>query len=132
MAAMTSGSPRGALERGVLSCRGAAGRPMPASDVLADLGGGLAYTTVMTTLSRLHAKGALTRELAGRAYAYALPADPAAVGASVTARRMSRRLNSGQDRAHVLARFVADLSPEDERLLAELLGEGGRGGEERP
>jgi predicted transcriptional regulator len=84
----------------------------------------------MTTLSRLHAKGALTRKLAGRAYA--LPADPAAVGASVTARRMSRLLNSGQDRADALARFVADLSPEDERLLAQLLGEGGRDGEERP
>ena len=55
-----------------------------------------------------------------------------AVGASVTARRMSRLLNSGQDRADVLARFVADLSPEDERLLAQLLGEGGRDGEERP
>jgi predicted transcriptional regulator len=77
----------------------------------------------MTTLSRLHAKGALTRELSGRAYRYWLPADPATMGASVTARRMSRLLDSGEDRADVLARFVADLSPEDERLLAELLAE---------
>src|SRR4051812_33406066 len=128
MAAMTSGSPRGALERGVLSCRGAAGRPMPASDVLADLGGGLAYTTVMTTLTRLHAKGALTRELTGRAYAYALPGDEADVGASVTATRMRRLLEAGEDRAGVLARVVAGLSPEDERLLAELLASGSRGG----
>jgi hypothetical protein len=37
---------------------------------------------------------------------------------------MSRLLDSGEDRAGVLARFVADLSPEDERLLTELLGDG--------
>jgi predicted transcriptional regulator len=128
----SSGRRRGALAQEILTCLAAAGRPLTVSEVQADLGKELAYTTVMTTLSRLHAKGALTRELAGRAYAYALPADPAAVGASVTARRMSRLLNSGQDRADALARFVAGLSPEDERLLAELLGEGGRGGEERP
>ncbi len=126
----SSGRRRGALAQEILTCLAAAGRPLTVSEVQADLGKELAYTTVMTTLSRLHAKGALTRELAGRAYAYALRADPAA--ASVTTRRMFRLLDSGQDRAHVLARFVADLSPEDERLLAELLGEGGRDGEQRP
>jgi hypothetical protein len=39
---------------------------------------------------------------------------------------MSRLLGSGEDRAGVLARFVADLTPEDERLLTELLAEGRR------
>jgi predicted transcriptional regulator len=117
---------RDGIERPASRCA----RPLTVSEVQADLGEELAHTTVMTTLSRLHAKGALTRKLAGRAYA--LPADPAAAGASVTARRMSRLLNSGQDRADALARFVAGLSPEDERLLAQLLGEGGRNGEERP
>jgi predicted transcriptional regulator len=121
MATSGSGRPRGALERQVLACLGAAGRPLTAGEVLAELGGGLAYTTVMTTLSRLHAKGALTREPAGRAYAYRLPGDPADVGASVTAHRMRRLLDAGEDRAGVLARFVANLSPEDERLLADLL-----------
>ena len=96
------------------------------------LGGDLAYTTVLTALSRLHAKGALHREPSGRAFAYSLPADPAAVGASVTARRMSRLLDSGEDRAGVLARFVADLSPEDERLLTELLDRGRAEGGEAP
>jgi hypothetical protein len=37
---------------------------------------------------------------------------------------MSRLLDAGADRAGVLARFVADLSPDDERLLTELLAEG--------
>jgi predicted transcriptional regulator len=126
------GRRRGALEQEVLSCLAAAGRPLTVADVLADLGGGLAYTTVLTALSRLHAKGALRREPSGRAFAYSLPEDPAAIGASVTARRMSRLLDAGEDRAGVLARFVADLSPEDERLLTELLTEGRpEGGEAR-
>src|SRR5690242_9335387 len=115
---MAGGRRRGALEQEVLASLAAAGRPLTVAEVLADLGDDLAYTTVMTALSRLHQKGALTREPAGRGYAYALPADPAA---AVTARRMSRLLDSRDDRAGVLARFVADLSPEDERLLAELL-----------
>jgi predicted transcriptional regulator len=127
MSGMRGGSRRrGALEQEVLACLAAAGRPLTVAEVLADLGQGLAYTTVMTTLSRLHGKGVLDREPAGRAYAYSLPADPAAMGASVTARRMSRLLGSGENRADVLARFVADLSPEDERLLADLLAEGRR------
>jgi predicted transcriptional regulator len=122
---MTAGGRRrGALEQEVLGCLAAAGRPMTVGEVLIALDDGLAYTTVLTALSRLHAKGALRREPVGRAFAYSLGADPAAVGASVTARRMSRLLDSGQDRADVLARFVADLSPEDERVLAELLGDG--------
>jgi predicted transcriptional regulator len=118
------GRRRGALEQEVLGCLAAAGQPRTVAEVQAELGGELAYTTVLTALSRLHAKGALTREPAGRGYAYALPADPAAIGASVTARRMSRLLDAGEDRAGVLARFVADLSPADERLLSELLSAG--------
>ena len=119
-----AGRRRGALEQEVLACLAAARRPLTVAEVQADLGGDLAYTTVLTALSRLHGKGALTREPAGRGYAYAVPADPAAMGASVTARRMSRLLESGEDRAGVLARFVADLSPADERLLSELLAAG--------
>ena len=113
--------PRGALEREVLACLAAAGRPLTAGEVLAELGGGLAYTTVMTTLTRLQAKGVLTRRLSGRAYGYAVAGDPDQVEASLAAHRMRRVLDEGGDRAGVLARFVADLSPEDEQLLAGLL-----------
>jgi predicted transcriptional regulator len=113
--------PRGALEREVLACLAAATRPLTAGEVLADLGGGLAYTTVMTTLTRLQAKGVLIRRLSGRAYVYAVAGDPDQVEASLTAHRMRRVLDEGGDRAGVLARFVADLSPEDEQLLAGLL-----------
>ena len=115
------GRPRGALERQVLASLAAAGRPMTAGEVLSDLGGELAYTTVMTTLARLHAKGALDRELSGRAYAYSMNGDQADVDLVVTAHRMRRLLEAGEDHAGVLARFVADLSPADEKVLADLL-----------
>ena len=117
--------PRGGLEREVLACLAAAGRPLAPAEVQAELGGGLAYTTVMTTLSRLHAKGALSRQPAGRGYAYELPGGPDAAQASMTAHRMLQLLDKGGDRAGVLSRFVADLRPEDEALLTDLLADAG-------
>ena len=114
---------RGALEAEVLAAVGSAGRALTPAQALAELGGGLAYTTVMTTLARLHEKGALTRRRSGRAYAYTLAGTAQTVGASLTARQMRRLLDGRADRASVLARFVAELSPADERLLAALLDE---------
>jgi predicted transcriptional regulator len=90
---------------------------MTPAEVQAELGGDLAYTTVMTALTRLHDKGVLNRERAGRAYAYTLVGDRA----TLTARQMRRLLDTGSDRAGVLARFVDELRPDDERLLAALL-----------
>lgn len=116
--------PRGALEQEVLACLAAAGQPLAPGEVLAGLGGQLAYTTVMTTLSRLHAKGAVTREPAGRGYVYALRGDTGDAQASMTAHRMLRLLEGGSDRAGVLSRFIADLSPADEQLLTGLLADG--------
>jgi len=119
----TAGRAPGALEREVLACLAAAGRPLTAGEVLADLGGGLAYTTVMTTLTRLNAKGALGRQTSGRAYTYVLAAPLDALPASLTASRMRRLLDTEEDRAGVLASFVAHLGPDDERMLAELLAD---------
>jgi predicted transcriptional regulator len=116
--------PRGGLEREVLACLAAAGRPLSPGQVRAELGDQLAYTTVMTTLTRLHAKGAVSRAPAGRGFAYELRGGPSAAQASMTAHRMLALLDGGTDRAGVLSRFVADLSPEDERLLGELLADG--------
>jgi predicted transcriptional regulator len=81
----------------------------------------------MTTLSRLHAKDAVTRRRAGRAYAYA-PADTA----TAAARRMRRLLDGRADRTAVLARFLDELDPADvpvlQRLLAEAEGRPAPGG----
>lgn len=94
---------------------------MPA-DVQAALAAGghdLAYTSVLTTLRRLHAKGHVTREARGRAYAYR----PAQSAAGAVAEHMHVLLGSGHGREVVLSQFVAALSPEDENLLERLLAE---------
>jgi predicted transcriptional regulator len=123
----------GSLEREVIACLATAGRPLTASEVRAGLGGDLAYATIVTTLSRLHDKGALTRTQHGRAYAYRLAGDTSAAQASVTAHQMRRLMDSSDDPASVLTRFVGALDDEAERLLRQLLdqagqdpGEGGR------
>jgi len=85
--------------------------------------GDLAYTTVMTTLSRLHAKGALERQTAGRAYAYSLVGGERMARSNMAAHQMLKVLDEESDRAGVLARFVAELDPADEKLLAKLIGQ---------
>jgi predicted transcriptional regulator len=108
---------RGELENDVLAALWAADGPLTARQVLQRLPGGLAYTTVLTILSRLHDKGMLVRHREGRGYAYA----PVRDEASHTARRMRSLLEEGSDREAVLTRFVSELSTEDEQLLHHLL-----------
>src|SRR5215475_1627800 len=82
-----AGSPRraaGELEAAALAVLQASGSALTPGQVLDRLGGGLAYTTVVTILSRLHAKGVLTRLRSGRAYSYA----PVADEPGLAARRM--------------------------------------------
>jgi predicted transcriptional regulator len=102
----------------VLAVLQAADGELNAAQVIDRLGGGLAHTTVVTILSRLQAKGLLTRALRGRSHAYAPIADPP----GLAARTMRQALDAGQDRETVLTRFVDDLSTEDEQLLRRLLG----------
>ncbi|MCH5670391.1 BlaI/MecI/CopY family transcriptional regulator [Streptomyces gilvus] len=119
----TDRRPAGELEASVLAALWAADGPLTPGAVQLELGGGLARTTVTTILTRLHAKGAVTRERLGRGYAYA----PAQDAHGLTARRMHAELDKDEDRGTVLARFVSDLSPEDERLLRTLLETTGQG-----
>ena len=115
--------PSGALESEVLAALWASEDPMTPARVQESLGGGLAYTTVMTILSRLYEKGAVTRERVGRAYAYAAVLDQPGIAAA----QMRALLDRGDDRAAVLARFVDGLSGEDERALADLVRRAGSG-----
>lgn len=118
---------RGELESGVLSALWSSDGPMTARQVRERLPGDLAYTTVLTILSRLHDKGMLQRHREGRGYAY----EPARDEASHTAGRMRTLLERGSDREAVLTRFVSELSEADERLLQRLLaghGDAGRPG----
>lgn len=97
------------------------GGPVSVAEVQERTPGSPAYTTVMTTMARLADKGALTRVKEGRAYLYRLAVPAESIDDAVTARRMHKLLDDGAHRAGVLARFVAELGPEEERLLAELL-----------
>ncbi len=108
---------RGELESGVLAALWAADGPLTARQVRERLTGDLAYTTVLTIMSRLYYKGMLVRHREGRGYAY----EPARDEAAHTAERMHTLLERGSDRQAVLTRFVSELSEEDEQLLQRLL-----------
>jgi predicted transcriptional regulator len=114
----------GELEAAVLAVLQAAESALSPAEVRGRLGGDLAYSTVVTILSRLHAKGLLDRRKAGRAFVY----QPVADEPGLAARRMAQMLDAEPDRAAVLARFVSGLSGSDEELLRRMLGEGMAGG----
>jgi predicted transcriptional regulator len=111
----------GELEAAVLAVLHAAESPLSPGEVRLRLGTDLAYTTVVTILSRLHDKGVLDRRKAGRAFLYS----PVADEPGLAARRMSQVLDAEPDREAVLTRFVSGLSGKDEELLRRMLGEGG-------
>lgn len=117
---------QGELEALVLEALRAAEGPATAGWVQERLGGDLAYTTVITILTRLLEKGAVTRERAGRSFAWT----PASDQAGLAARKMRKVLDGERDREAVLASFVTGLGADDERLLRELLGEAGSEGKD--
>ncbi|MFG2177516.1 BlaI/MecI/CopY family transcriptional regulator [Streptomyces abikoensis] len=109
--------PAGELEAAVLAVLWAADAPLSPAEVQAALPRDPARTTVTTTLTRLHEKGIAERRRQGRGYAYF----PVQDAPGLTALRMHSELERDADRETVLARFVARLSPDDERLLRGLL-----------
>ena len=128
----------GALEAEILAIVRAADGPLTPGEVRQRLApatqagpdqadgqrGELSYSTVVTIVSRLHAKGLLARQRAGRGFTYT-PVDEASLAAS----RMGQVLGSEHDHDAVLSRFVSGLSSRDARLLRELLAsEGDQGG----
>ncbi|MFC9926376.1 BlaI/MecI/CopY family transcriptional regulator [Streptomyces sp. NPDC127190] len=112
--------PAGELEASVMAALWAAGVPQTPAQVQRSLGAELARTTVTTILTRLYDKGVVERERQGRGYAYA-PVRDAQDAQGLTARRMHSELDRDSDRETVLARFVAQLNPDDERILRDLL-----------
>ena len=109
----------GELEATVLDVLQTARGALSPAEVRERVGGDLAYTTVVTILSRLHAKGVLQRHKDGRAFRYA----PVADQPGLAARRMTRVLDNEPDREAVLARFVSALSDRDEDMLRRMLGD---------
>jgi predicted transcriptional regulator len=111
------GRPHGGLEQQVFAVLAAAGTALTPGQVRDRLDDDLAYTTVMTVLARMLDKGLVTRNRAGRAYAYTAVVDQAEVAAS----QIHRLLDARDDRAAVLTRFAAGLSAEESRLLIDVL-----------
>lgn len=77
----------------------------------------LAYTTVMTLLSRLYDKGLVGRRHQGRGYAYR----PRLSQSQYQARVMSSALGRDVDIPEVLLHFIGDLTPAEQATLRELL-----------
>ncbi|MFF0504138.1 BlaI/MecI/CopY family transcriptional regulator [Streptomyces fimicarius] len=119
---------QGELEAQVLSVLGGASEPVTAAWVLERLGAGLSYSTVITILTRLHAKQAVTRTGRGRPVLW----EPVANEAGLAALRMRRLLDKQSDRDAVLSSFVSVLSSHDEDLLRALLAESGPDGTGAP
>lgn len=120
----------GQLEDSVLHLLGAH-RELSVAEARTLLGSDLAYTTVMTALSRLHGKRLVDRERRGRSYVYTLRAPVEGLPALRAAMRMRTELDTRAERADVLANFVASLDPDDESVLRQLLAQNGPAQEDR-
>ncbi|MDT3440420.1 MULTISPECIES: BlaI/MecI/CopY family transcriptional regulator [unclassified Pseudofrankia] len=111
----------GSLEAEILNVLHTARRELSPGQVRERLvsGATLSYSAVVTTLTRLHGKGVVTRRRAGRAFLYLAESD----AASLVAWRMNRLLDEQADHRPALTHFVAALSPGDEALIRQLLTE---------
>lgn len=110
----------GALEAQILRLLWANPEGMSPGEVHAEFGvagRSLAYTTVMTVLTRLWTKGTVGRMPEGRTFRYVAINTEAETAAS----RMRSVLDETDNRRGALANFVADLSSKDEQALRDLL-----------
>ncbi|MFI7444717.1 BlaI/MecI/CopY family transcriptional regulator [Nonomuraea indica] len=94
-------------------------RPASVRDVLEDLRRErqIAYTTVMTVMDKLHTKGLLTRELAGKAYIYRTVSTKEAYTADLMRESLARSGNQ----AATLVHFLERLTPEEAGALEAAL-----------
>jgi predicted transcriptional regulator len=108
----------GALELRVLEAVWARPTPVSVRDLVGDFEGS-AYTTLMTTLDRLHRKGVLDREKSGRAFLYRARYSRSELQSGLAARALESLLERGSAEP-VLSHFVDEVSRRDVRLLDEL------------
>jgi predicted transcriptional regulator len=115
----------GKLEAQIMEIVWASKEPASVEDVrseLAERGKNAAYTTVMTTMSRLHTKGILARDMRGKAYYYAARVTRRELSSSVTKTVIDSLLTTFAEPA--MAYFVEALSddhPDKLDTLAELI-----------
>ena len=111
----------GDLELAIMQVLWRADGPLEVKAVAARLGRQRAYTTVMTTLSRLHKKGYLTQHRQGRAFAYSPRVSQQTI-LKKTLSRIAVALFDGDVQALVphLLGIDRQLSDEERRKLLEL------------
>jgi predicted transcriptional regulator len=109
----------GELEAQVMAALWAAIGPLTAGEVHEQLGGGLAYNTVQTILSRLADKQLVRRETQGRAHVYW----PVRGQAATVAAQLRAALDTVGDREQVLQQFAATLDDTEAQLLRKVLAD---------
>ncbi|HTL44403.1 MAG TPA: BlaI/MecI/CopY family transcriptional regulator [Vicinamibacterales bacterium] len=108
----------GALELRVMEALWRRGAPVSVRDLIGDFDG-TAYTTLMTTMDRLHRKGILDREKTGRAFVYRTRYSRDEIESGMAARALESLLDRS-DAEPVLSYFIDEVSRRDARLLDEL------------
>lgn len=120
----SASSPLGSLQQAILEALWAAGESS-VREVVALLearANARAYTTVLTVMIRLHARGLLVRRREGRHDLYQAAIDPAGLSAALSREAVDRLMEAHGDEA--LAAFAArmrDGDPADLVRLRELL-----------
>ena len=110
----------GALEIRVLEALWAADGAQSVRDLQPQFSS-IAYTTLMTTLDRLHRKGVLSREKAGRAFVYRTRATRADLVAELAGDALGAAFGGRADELRpILSFFVETVSREDHESLAAL------------
>jgi len=108
----------GALELRILDAIWRRETDVSVRDLVADFPSA-AYTTLMTTMDRLHRKGVLERKKQGRAFVYHARYTRAELESGVAASALESLLEGGAAEP-VLSFFVDEVTRHDERLLDEL------------
>lgn len=115
----------GTLEAQIMNVLWETENPLCVQDVvnrLQEKGKSAAYTTIMTTMGRLHAKGLLSRDMQGRAYYYQPRVSQRELTSNVTRQVIDGLLSTFAEPA--IAYFVEALSdehPDKLKTLAEMI-----------
>ena len=110
----------GSLESEVLMCLWTSDAAMSPGEVRSRMGDTLAYTTVLTVLTRLWRKQLVERESKGKGFVYR----PLMTEAELAATRMHAQLRRSSDQEGALGQFVNGLSSGEARVLRRLIGGG--------
>jgi predicted transcriptional regulator len=109
----------GELEHQLLQAIWRSRNGLTPGEALEALGSNVAYTTVLTVLTRLLQKGLLVRSREGKAHRYV-----AAIGeAEWIAGKMRTALNSASDHRLAMSQFVGSLNPAEKTALRSVLKE---------